>query len=207
MVRTYSSDVRAERARDNRRAVVVAAHRMFVEEGWVATTMAEVGSAAGVTRQTVYAHFDSKLKLLDACIDAALSDGRSVPVREMPEYRQMGTGGRSDRIAAGTRWLCGAHERSAEIQNVLDQAAVMDAEAAARLAEREQTRWGEVHFALTLILGADPEDQLVDALWVMASRRVWLMLVGQRGWDSAGWCRWFAAQTTALLDAESAATP
>jgi hypothetical protein len=33
------------------------------------------------------------------------------------------------------------------------------------------------------------------------------MLVGQRGWDSAGWCRWFAGQTTALLDTAEGVVP
>jgi AcrR family transcriptional regulator len=173
---------------------------MFVEQGWVATTMAGVAASAGVTRQTVYSQFDSKLSLLDACIDAALSDGRSVPVREMLEYRAMGDGVLSSRIWAGTHWLCGAHERSAAIQNVLDQAAVTDTEAAARLAERERTRWDEVRFALALILGREPDTRVVDAVWTVASRRVWLMLTDQQQWSSDLWCRWFAAQVTMLVD-------
>lgn len=200
MVRTYSSEVRAERAQEKRRAVVAAAHAMFVEEGWVPTTMAKVAAAAGVTRQTVYSQFESKLALLDACIDRALSDGRAIPVREMPEYRAMGVGDRRARVAAGARWLCGAHERSAVIQAVLDQAAVTDAEAASRLAQRERTRHNEVRFALSLILDAEPETLIVDAVWTMASRRVWLMLVDEQRWSGALWCRWFAAQVTLLVD-------
>jgi hypothetical protein len=119
----------------------------------------------------------------------------------------MGVGDRAARITAGTHWLCGAHERSAAIQNVLDQAAVTDVEATSRLSERERTRWGEVRFALTLILGREPGDRTVDALWVLASRRVWLMLVDQRGWDGPAWCRWFDTQATALLESEESTSP
>ncbi|PXW28848.1 UNVERIFIED_CONTAM: TetR family transcriptional regulator [Williamsia faeni] len=200
MARTYSSELRTERARDNRRSVLRAAHEMFVSIGWVATTMAGVAHAAGVTRQTVYQQFESKLELLDACIDLALSDGQLVPVRDMPEYRHMAVGDRASRLAAGAQWLCGAHERSAEIQNVLDQAAVTDTEAAARLVVRENTRWDEVRWAASLILGREPDGHTVDALWTLASRRVWLMLVRDRNWDGQQWRTWFVAQAGLLLD-------
>lgn len=175
---------------------------MFVDEGWVATTMARVATASGLTRQTVYQQFESKLALLDACIDTALSDGRSVPVRGMPEYQRMGLGDKHARIAAGTQWLSDAHLRSAEIQNVLDQAAVTDPDAAARLVARENTRWSEVQWALSLILGHDPEDEVVDALWTLASRQLWLMLVRDRGWTPDQWRRWFGNQATTLLDTD-----
>ncbi|ORM31834.1 TetR/AcrR family transcriptional regulator [Williamsia sp. 1135] len=199
MSRPYSSELRTARARANRRTVVDTAQRMFVDEGWTATTMAKVAEASGLTRQTVYQQFDSKLSLLDACIDNALSDGKAMPVRDMPGYQQMGVGDRRIRINAGARWLCSAHERSAEIQNVLDQAAVTDVAAAARLADRENTRWAEVHWATSLILGSEPADEVVDGMWTLTSRRIWLMLVRDRGWTADRWRRWLAVQTEAIL--------
>ena len=159
-----------------------------------AITMAAVATAAGLTRQTVYQQFDGKLALLDACIDNALSAGRPVRVRELPEYRMMGEGDVEQRLAAGARWLRGAHERSAIIQHVLDQAAVTDPHAARRLAEREATRWDEVRFAVGLIVGEEPGDRLVDAIWMLAARSVWLRLVGERGWSGSDWETWFIAQ-------------
>jgi TetR/AcrR family transcriptional regulator, cholesterol catabolism regulator len=200
MARNYSSELRTERARTNRDAVLLAAHEMFISNGWVATTMAGVARDAGVTRQTVYQQFESKLTLLDACIDLALTDGQLVPVRDMPEYQHMAQGNRASRVAAGAQWLRGAHERSAAIQDVLDQAAVTDTEAAARLAARENTRWDEVRWAASLILGRDPDDHTVDALWTLTSRRIWLMLVRGRNWDGQQWHTWFVAQACALLD-------
>ncbi|WP_207838355.1 TetR/AcrR family transcriptional regulator [Williamsia soli] len=199
MSRPYSSELRTARAQANRRIVVDTAQRMFVDEGWTATTMAKVAETSGLTRQTVYQHFDSKLSLLDACIDNALSDGRAIPVRDMPEYRQMGMGDRRLRIDAGARWLCSAHERSAGIQNVLDQAAVTDVEAAARLADRENTRWEEVHWATSLILGSEPPAEVVDGMWTLTSRRIWLMLVRDRGWTADQWRGWFTVQAGVIL--------
>ncbi|KQU03150.1 TetR family transcriptional regulator [Rhodococcus sp. Leaf7] len=200
MPRTYTSDVRAERARASRDAVVAAATDSFLRRGWAGTTMADVASAAGLTRQTVYAGFEGKLALLDACIDAALSDGRYVAVRELPEYRAMADGDPMTRVAAAARWLRGAHERSAAIQHVLDEAAVMDPVAATRLAERERTRWDEVRWAGGLVLGVPPADHMTDALWILASRSVWLRLTGERSWTGDRWEAWFARQTADTLE-------
>lgn len=199
MSRPYSSELRTARAQANRRTVVDTAQRMFIDEGWTATTMAKVAEASGLTRQTVYQQFDSKLSLLDACIDNALSDGMAIPVRDMPEYQQMGVGDTRIRIDAGARWLCSAHERSAVIQNVLDQAAVTDVEAAARLAVRENTRWAEVRWATSLILGSEPADDVVDGMWTLTSRRIWLMLVRDRGWTADRWRQWFTVQAGAIV--------
>lgn len=200
MARSYSSALRNERAAANRRLVVQTADRLFRENGWVGTTMADVAKAAGLTRQTVYQQFDGKLSLLDACIVSALSDGADQPVRQLDDYRLMGVGSETERLIAGARWLRGAHERSADIQNVLDQAAVTDDAAAQRLRVREEQRHDEVAFALRLILGRDDlPEPLIDSVWMLASRRAWLMLTGSRGWTPDRWETWFTDQVSASV--------
>lgn len=199
MAREYTSAVREHRVAANRDAVLAAATGMFTERGWVATTMADVATSANLTRQTVYQQFDGKLALLDACIVRALAGSGGAPVRDQPGYRAMADGDRAARIRAAAHWLRAAHERSAAIQSVLDQAAVTDGTAADRLAERERTRWAEVANAAGLILGEHPADEVVDALWVLASRRWWLLLVGERGWPPERWERWFEQGTVAAL--------
>jgi len=204
VARTYTSTVRNERAAANRSAVITAATRMFCADGWTSTTMAGVAATSGLTRQTVYQQFDSKLALLDACIDNALSEGRDIPVREMATYQAMGTGSLDDRVDAAASWLRAAHERSARIQNVLDQAAVSDADAASRLHVREQRRRDEVAFAVGLVAGgltpAIPiDDAIVDSVWLLASRRQWLMLLDERGWSADQWEQWFVLHTRATL--------
>lgn len=200
MARPYSSPSRAAQARRTRAVVVAAAHDLFVSQGWVATTMAGVAGRAGVARQTVYLMFESKQALLDICIDERLrGNGADAPVRTQPEYQAMGTGTTAERVTAGAHWLAGAHERSASIQRVLDQAAVTDPAAAARLREREQGRWQEVASAVGLVLGTEPTREFVDLVWTLASRDVWLRLVGQRGWTPAQWQSWFEGALTAAI--------
>jgi AcrR family transcriptional regulator len=202
VARKYSSEVRTAQAQRTTEHVLGAAHDLFVVDGWVATTMAAVADRAGVSRQTVYMLFESKLTLLDRCIDQRLrGDHDEMPVRAQPSYQRMGQGDQRQRVAASASWLRAAHERSASIQRVLDEAAVTDRLAAVRLAERERRRWDEVRWAASLVLDTDaPDPTLVDELWTLASRDVWLKLVTGRGWTPQRWERWFAAIVLATVN-------
>lgn len=187
--------------------MIAAATESFSDIGWTATTMAEVARRAGLTRQTVYQQFSGKLPLLDACIGTALNEGSGLPVRELPEYQAMGSGQFDERLAAGARWLRSAHQRSARIQHVLDQAAVTDPDAAELLAARERRRWAEVQWATGLILGDTPPDEFVDSIWLTASRNAWLTLVDSRGWTPAEWEAWFVDHFRTDLDRFPAIRP
>ncbi|WBX83046.1 TetR/AcrR family transcriptional regulator [Sphingosinicella microcystinivorans] len=53
-----------------RRAVIAAAQRQFLRNGYAATSMDAVADAAGVSKLTVYNHFGSKAELFAAVIEA-----------------------------------------------------------------------------------------------------------------------------------------
>ena len=187
--------MRAAQAADNRRRLIATATDLFLLHGWTGTTMSQVAAEAGLARPTLYLHFDSKLTLLLACIDAALSD---VPVRERDDYRAMGTGSVAHRTAVAARWLRSAYERSASIQRVLDDAAVGTPDAAHAVASMEQRRHDEFAHACTLVLGngALSTGWIVDEVWALGSRAMWFKLA-ERGWSPQQWETWFAR---ALLD-------
>jgi len=194
--RRYESSVRVAQAAENRRRLIAAATDLFVLHGWAETTMSQVAAEAGLARPTLYLHFDSKLALLLACIDAALSD---VPVRERDDYQAMRTGAVPHRAAVAARWLRSAYERSASIQRVLDDAAVTTPDATAAVASMERRRHDEFAHACTLVLGNSvvPMDSLVDEVWALGSRTMWFKLA-ERGWSPQRWEDWFAR---VLLDA------
>src|SRR5215211_3563003 len=76
-------DGRRERSRVTRARVVDAAGRLFVEHGYVATTIEDVAERAGVAVQTVYYVFGTKPNLLSAVLDASIvGDVEPVPVVE-----------------------------------------------------------------------------------------------------------------------------
>ena len=64
--RRYKGDAAAQQAR--RHEILAAAYRLFVERGFRRTTMAEVARRARCSKETLYAWFGSKEKLLGAMI-------------------------------------------------------------------------------------------------------------------------------------------
>lgn len=161
--------------------------------------MTQVAAEAGLARPTVYLHFKTKLELLIACIDASLSD---IPVRDRADYQAMGEGTMPERAATAARWLRRAYERSAAIQQVLDDAAVTTPDAGPVQTRMEQRRHDEFANACRLVLGGLPPGALVDEVWALGSRAMWFKLA-ERGWSPDDWEAWFAR---VVLDAIRAAT-
>ncbi len=78
-------DGRRERSRITRERVVDAAARLFIDDGYVATTIEAVAERAGVAVQTVYYVFGTKRNLLAAVLDASIAgDVGPVSVLERP---------------------------------------------------------------------------------------------------------------------------
>ena len=88
--RTYRSTLRADQARETRRRVREAADALFLERGYVATSMNDIAAAAGVSRQTVFSAFGSKAGLLKEAFDVRLAgDDEPVAIAQRPEAQQI----------------------------------------------------------------------------------------------------------------------
>ncbi|MES2917128.1 MAG: helix-turn-helix domain-containing protein, partial [Pseudomonadota bacterium] len=65
-----------EQERDAKRdEIVAAARRLFVDEGFDATAMSRLATAAGVAPNTIYWYFKDKDEVLVAVLDAEFSAG------------------------------------------------------------------------------------------------------------------------------------
>src|SRR3954468_11878477 len=101
--RDYRSELRAAQARETRRSIVVAATRLFAEEGYGATTIDAVAESAGVSRKTVFTAVGGKGDLLKTALDWAVAgDDRPVPVADRPEMRELLA--MDDPVALLTTW-------------------------------------------------------------------------------------------------------
>ena len=58
------ASLRQEHRDTTRRRIIAAARKVFVKKGYARATIEEITAAAGVSRATLYLHFDSKLALL-----------------------------------------------------------------------------------------------------------------------------------------------
>ena len=88
--RRYHSPRRKEQAEATRTEILDAAERLFIKNGYVATSMAAIAKEAGVALKTVYLGFETKSGLLRALWHRNLRGGREdVPVGEQDWFLEV----------------------------------------------------------------------------------------------------------------------
>ena len=198
--RRYDSSLRAKRAEETKAAITSAATALFTSKGWANTGMREVARDAGVAVETLYSHFSSKRKLLDAVVDQAVVGGdQPLAVAERPEFVAMGHGGRADRLAAAATLLASIHERTAPFAKLVREAAMRDQEVAELLAATRERQRKDVEAGLELIVGRPPSVDERDGAWAIVSPEVYLLLVEGSGWSPDQYQRWLSDTLERIL--------
>lgn len=196
--RTRTQAARSERARATRVRVLAAAVPLFVERGYLETTMADLAGAAGVAVQTLYLSFGSKVAVLEAALDHVKQDQPSV-VAPRPATRS-GPAVLA-RHVAGT---VAAVERRAPLDAVL-RAAAADPEPAGLLAAARREALAaharavdemadKPGFTVRLSL-----QRATDVLAALLSPETYALLVVEQGWTAPDWSEWAARHLTADL--------
>jgi len=205
--RRYSTVLRAEQTALTRRRVLAAASGLFLERGYLGTTLSAVAEAAGVSVQTVYNVVGGKAVLLKAVYDVTLAgDDEPVPLRERPEFRAVAEATTGRECLAGYSAVGRTlSERLFPLVNVLlTQAAAGDTDVAAFVATIEGERATGTRNVATFVAerfglraGLDV-DAAADVLWALTSPDLTDRLVVRRGW---GWDRFEQWLGTTMADA------
>jgi AcrR family transcriptional regulator len=89
--RAYDASRRQAQARETQRHIADAARELFVERGWVTTSIRDVAERAGVSVQTIYNAFEGgKAAIFGRVMDiVVVGDDEPVAMAERPEYREM----------------------------------------------------------------------------------------------------------------------
>jgi AcrR family transcriptional regulator len=203
--RSYDSSRRQEQARQNRLAVLRAAHDLFVQRGYGRTTIAEIAAAAGVSSEMIYAAFKSKATLLHRVWDVTIGgDDDDVVFHERPEIRQL----RSEpdlerRFVLQAQVLTATMRRVTPLLLALRGAAATEPAAEALLAEIDRQRMAGLavmarEAAATGRL-AVPEQECLDLVWAMADGSLWHRLVVERGWSDEQYAEYVGRMWVAAL--------
>ncbi|MDQ3897158.1 MAG: TetR/AcrR family transcriptional regulator [Actinomycetota bacterium] len=205
--RRYDSSRRQEQASENRRAVLEAARRMFLERGYAGTTVGAIAAEARVSVETVYKAFGNKAGLVKAVVDVAIvGDDEPVPMLQRDRVRRMEaeTDPRRKLTMYGEH-LAESAPRRVPVELLVRAAAAGDPGAARVWEELEIERLtGMEFFARHLHEGGHLRpgvtvDEARDVLWTCNSAEVYDLLVLRRGWSAEHYGRWVAGVLAAAL--------
>jgi TetR/AcrR family transcriptional regulator of autoinduction and epiphytic fitness len=198
--RSYNSPRREQQARETRAAVIAAAHRLFVANGYAATSLREVAEEAQVGEQTVYRVFGNKPGLMRAVILSAVSgDVEGTAGRDMEEFMRDVTSARSplEAVRVIGAWSGATYERgAAELEEVVFAAAQADPRLEDLAAFVRDERYKDVKALVATVVaetGPPPGmtiDDMADYIYAVWSGPVYRQLVKERGWTLEKYIQW-----------------
>jgi AcrR family transcriptional regulator len=188
------------RTRLARAAVVEAAHTLFLERGYGATTIDAISEAADVPAATVYRLFSSKLGILKSMLDVSIvGDDEKVPMADRPHVRALLVeGDPREQLAGFVNITSQLNDRVAPLYRILVSAAGTDPDAAALLDQlTRQRQQGQQLIARTLAragaLRAEiRERDAADVIHALMSPELYRLLVLDRGWRTQRYERWIS---------------
>ena len=196
--RAYDATARREKARARRRTVVVAVRELLEQQGYAATTVADIAARAGVSAESIYKGFGTKAALAKEAFDVTIAgDDEPVAVAERPDAKAI-----QDEPDLRTKLAMYAEgaalraERSGRLQLALRDGAAVDP-AVAELWQQLQAQrlTGMTMLARHLVDSGQVRaglgvDEVRDVLWTCISVEVYDLLVLQRGWPRAAYADW-----------------
>lgn len=179
-----------------RSRIVQAATALFLQDGYMATTVGDIADEAGVALQTIYSAYASKVGVLAAAHDAAIAGDEPTPLldrewaQRLPEQATV-----EEAWAETVRHVARATEQVAPIYAVIESAAA-DPDVADLLTtlRAQRYRFSSVLAERLLPLpggdpGADPR-RVADVLYATLSVASYIPLVTERGWTTEQWREW-----------------
>jgi AcrR family transcriptional regulator len=205
--RRYNAPRRAEAAARTKARIREAASALFVERGYVVTTIRDIAHAAGVGERTVYAAFPGKADLFRHVLDVAtVGDEQPVAVADRPEIRDA-VEATDPRAAIGQAidYTVALFERAGDLIMVTVQAA--DADADMRAADDAGSR-ATRRLWLTLTQALQDQGALrpgltaqaaADILYALASPHTHQLLRRRCQWSLEQYRTWLAGTATQQL--------
>jgi AcrR family transcriptional regulator len=180
--------------------VLDAARQLFVEQGYVATTVDQIAERAGVSKPTVFAAVGNKRELLKTVRDVALAgDDEPGPVAARPWYLEvLAEPDQRRTLQLHARNCARINERYAPIEEALHAAAGADAELRDLWRANERERRIGATLVIDNLRKKGPlkkgltREQACDILWLLMASDHFRRLVADAGWPSDRYRRWLA---------------
>jgi len=202
----YRSPLRDAQATQTRTRVLDASEALFIDPGYLRTTMKRIAATAEVSVETVYAQ-GSKQSLLLACVDRALRGGDiSVPVLESkPVAAALGRTSAPEVLREFAAATVAIGARAGGLLVAFEDAAASDAATLDLWTALEQRRRQDVHALVERVIELAPLregldlERAVEGLVLTLTPR-WANRLFASGWTQEEVTDWgFAAMAVLLL--------
>jgi AcrR family transcriptional regulator len=196
--RKYDATRRQASALEAARRIVGAAHSLFVQHGFAATTIVAIAKEANVSTPTVYANFTSKAALLRRAIEVALAgDDEPIAVAERPTAKWVHEAVTAEEMLSRYAVMAGElASRAGPIYSVLVAAADAEPELAALLKtfEAQRLRAATAIAEGVRTRGGLPSgrslDEARDIIWLCIAPEIHTLLTARRRWSTKRYVAW-----------------
>ena len=202
--RSYDSSRRHEQARRNRDAVLDAAERRFLTDGYGLTTIASVAGEAGVSPETVYKAFGGKAGLVTAIWERGLEGRGPIPAPQRSDEMKAREDDPQQIIRNWGQLTTEVAPRVAPILLLIRTAAASDPEMARMLAATDRQRLRRMRQNAETLTGHLKEglsrNDAAEIMWTYSSPDLYDLLVIRRRWPIGRYGRFISeAMINALL--------
>ena len=186
--RRYDSRLRADRARETRLRLVEAARGLFLQDGYQATTVANVAASVGVSVETVYKAFGGKPGLVQAIAEAALAGVGPVPAETRSNELHLAESDPCAIIRGWGRLTCEVAPRIAPVLLLVRDASADPEMATLKTTLEAQRQLRMTDNARSLAEGDHLRADITveyasDVLWTYSSPELYELLVIKRHWS------------------------
>ncbi len=185
------SSSRDSKPSDTRSAILDAARELFESRGYHRVGLETVASRAGVSRQAIYLHFDSKVALLEA-LHQRIND-----VDVAPEMgKTWNAPDASSGLDAFVRATTVTASKIAAIYTALEAASRTDPVVAESMKPGSKRRYADCMKLATwldddgLLAPGVSRRHAADVIWTIANIPTFSLLTVDRRWSLPRWTRW-----------------
>jgi AcrR family transcriptional regulator len=203
--RRYDSARRAEQARQTRAAIIEASQRLFLRDGFAATTIVAIAAEARVSVETIYKAFGGKPGLVRAICHAALAGEGPVPAEARSDKLQLREPDPRRIVRGWGELTVEVAPRIAPIMLLVRAAAAADPEMAGLLAEIDAARLSRMTANARNLAAAGhlrhdiTVEQAGEVMWTYSSPELYELLVVKRGWPAGRYGAFIAEAMIAAL--------
>ncbi len=184
-------------SQQTRELIVASAGELFLENGYLSTSIEAIASRAGVAIQTIYNSVGNKPSLLSAVLDAAVA-GQNAPAT-VPEFMQLRVAQTADVpgvIDVLADWFAEGMPRSQSVFAIISQSAAVDPAVASLRDERAAARLAHYGLAAAAIRergglsNGMSDEEAAAAIFTLGHPDSYATLVTHLGWSLPRYRDW-----------------